>query len=113
MEYFINAFKQYADFTGRASRQDYWMFIVFYMIFLVLLGVLGAMLGTSLLTTLFSLVILVPSISITARRLHDIGRSGWWQLIGLLPLIGLIVMIIFLVQASDEDNEYGPGPQGM
>jgi uncharacterized membrane protein YhaH (DUF805 family) len=60
---------------------------------------------------LFALVMLVPSISIATRRLHNTGRSGWWQLISVVPLIGIIVLIVFLVQDSKQDNEYGPNPK--
>ena len=111
MEYFIGALKKYADFTGRARRQEYWMFVLFYLIFYVGLGVIDSMIGSMMLTTLYSLALLVPSISVTARRLHDTSRSGWWQLISLIPLIGLIVMIVFLVQDSHDENEYGANPK--
>ncbi|MFT7386980.1 MAG: uncharacterized membrane protein YhaH (DUF805 family) [Candidatus Endobugula sp.] len=60
---------------------------------------------------MFALVMLVPSISIATRRLHNTGRSGWWQLISVVPLIGIIVLIVFLVQDSKQDNEYGPNPK--
>ena len=63
------------------------------------------------LALIFALAMLVPSISIAARRLHDTGRSGWWQLISLIPLIGAIVLIVFLVQDSHEENQYGPNPK--
>ena len=111
MEYFTGALKQYADFNGRARRKEYWMFILFYMILYVALTVVGAVIGTVLLSTLFTLALLVPSISIAARRLHDTGRSGWWQLIALIPLIGAIVLIVFLAQDSHDENGYGPNPK--
>ena len=111
MEYFIGALKRYADFTGRAKRQEYWMFILFYVIFYLMLSVIDAVIGTPVLSSLYSLALFIPSISIAARRLHDTSRSGWWQLIALIPLIGAIVLIVFLVQDSHEDNEYGPNPK--
>ena len=111
MEYFIGALKRYADFTGRAKRQEYWMFILFYLIFYLMLSVIDAVIGTPVLSSLYSLALFIPSISIAARRLHDTSRSGWWQLIALIPLIGAIVLIVFLVQDSHEDNEYGPNPK--
>lgn len=110
MNYFTEAFKQYADFSGRATRKQYWMFILFYLIFYIVLAVIDGMLGTMFLAFIFSLVLLVPSISIAARRLHDTGRTGWWQLIALVPLIGAIVLIVFLVMESQDDNEYGARP---
>ena len=111
MEYFIDALKRYADFTGRAKRQEYWMFILFYLIFYLMLSVIDAVIGIPVLTSLYSLALFIPNISIAARRLHDTSRSGWWQLIALIPLIGTIVLIVFLAQDSHEDNEYGPNPK--
>lgn len=107
MEYFIGALKKYADFTGRARRKEYWMFTLVYMIINVVLGILGM----DIISGLFGLALLIPSISIAARRLHDTGRSGWWQLIVFLPIIGLIVLIVFLVQDSHDANNYGANPK--
>lgn len=111
MEYFIDAFRKYAEFSGRARRKEYWMFILFYVIFYVVLAIIDGVISSYVLTSIFALVCLVPSISIGARRLHDTGRSGWWQLIGLIPLIGAIVLIVFFAQDSHEDNEYGLNPK--
>lgn len=111
MEYFIGAIKKYATFSGRARRKEYWMFILFYMIFYIVLAVLDGLIGTILLSTVFSLLLLIPSISVAARRLHDTGRTGWWQLIAFIPLIGVIVLIVFLVQDSHDENQYGLNPK--
>ena len=111
MEYFLGAYKKYADFTGRARRQEFWMFILFYFIVSIVLGIIDSILGMQILGLLFSLGSLIPSLAIGARRLHDTGRSGWWQLLYIIPLIGLIIMIVFLVQDSQPDNEYGPNPK--
>tara|TARA_R110001583_G_scaffold5249_6_gene28656 strand:- start:230 stop:571 length:342 start_codon:yes stop_codon:yes gene_type:complete len=108
MEYFTEAFRKYAEFSGRASRKEYWMFILVYFLIYIAIAVVDYVLGTVWLASLFSLVVLLPSISITARRLHDTGRSGWWQLIYIVPLIGIIVMLVFLCQESVGDNQYGP-----
>ncbi|PKG58465.1 DUF805 domain-containing protein [Shewanella sp. Choline-02u-19] len=113
MDYFIGALKKYADFSGRARRTEFWMFILFYMIFSFLLGIIDSLLGLGVLTFIFSLGLLIPSLSIGARRLHDTGRSGWWQLIGIIPLIGLIVLIVFYVQDSHDENSYGDNPKGV
>lgn len=107
MDYFIGALKKYADFSGRARRKEYWMFILTYIIINVVLAVLGL----NVISMLVGLGLLIPSISIAARRLHDTGRSGWWQLIALLPLIGFIVLIVFLVQDGQETNDYGVNPK--
>ncbi|OEE57745.1 hypothetical protein A1OO_17365 [Enterovibrio norvegicus FF-33] len=112
MNYFLLALKNFAVFSGRARRKEYWMFILFYLIFSIVLTIVDQILGSAFLSLIFSLALLIPSISLTARRLHDTGRSGWWQLIALIPLVGAIVMIVFLVQDSKEDNEHGVNPKG-
>ena len=108
MEHFVDALKRYAEFSGRADRTQYWMYVLVYIIIYVVLSLIDKLLGSVVLALLFSLALLIPSISIGARRLHDIGRSGWWQLIALIPILGAIVLIVFYVQASDDDNQYGP-----
>jgi uncharacterized membrane protein YhaH (DUF805 family) len=107
MDYFIGALKKYADFTGRARRQEYWMFILIYMIINIVLAILGL----EVISALVGLGLLIPSISIAARRLHDTGRSGWWLLIALLPVIGIIVLIVFLAQDGHDTNDYGVNPK--
>ena len=111
MEYFVGAIKKYADFSGRATRKEYWMFVLFYLIFYVVLGMIDGLLGIMVLALIFSFALAIPSISLAARRLHDTGRSGWWQLISFVPLIGVIVLIVFLVQDSHAENEYGESPK--
>lgn len=113
MDYFIGALKKYADFTGRARRKEYWMFFLFYMIFYIVTAAVDTVLGMQMFSIIFSLALFVPSISIAARRLHDTGRSGWWQLIVLVPLIGLIILIVFLVQDSHDANSYGANPKSV
>lgn len=114
MEHFLSVVKQYANFQGRARRQEYWMFILFYFIFYVGAVIIDSITGIGLLALIYSLALLVPSLSVAARRLHDTGRTGWWQLLLLIPLIGAIVLIIFLVQDSTPgDNQYGPNPKGV
>lgn len=93
-------FNKYVDFSGRASRSEYWWFVLF--VFLVQLG-LG--LFSNWLALIFLLATLLPQIAAATRRLHDTGRSGWWQLIGLVPLIGWIVLIVFLAQESSEASQ--------
>ncbi|TYK67266.1 DUF805 domain-containing protein [Colwellia echini] len=107
MDYFLGALKKYADFSGRARREEFWMYTLIYMIINVVLAVLGL----DIVSALFGLALLIPSLSIGARRLHDTGRSGWWQLIVLLPIIGLIVLIVFYAQAGHDENDYGVNPK--
>lgn len=113
MEYFIGALKKYADFTGRARRKEYWMFTLFYLIFFLVTVGIDVALGTTFIATIYSLGLLLPSLAIGARRLHDTGRSGWWQLLCFIPVIGLIVMIVFLVQDSQDENDYGANPKAL
>jgi uncharacterized membrane protein YhaH (DUF805 family) len=107
MDYFIGALKKYADFNGRASRKEFWMYILFYMV----INIIFSVLGLDVISMIVGLMLFVPSISIGARRLHDTGRSGWWQLVYLVPLIGLIVMIFFLAQDGHDENDYGVNPR--
>lgn len=111
MDYFIGALRQYADFTGRTGRKEYWMYILMYFVFSLILGLLDDLLGINILTYTLSFALLVPTLSIGARRLHDTGRSGWWQLIAWLPIVGVIILIVFWAQDSHEDNDYGASPK--
>lgn len=95
--------RKYADFNGTASRSEYWWFVLFLVLGSAILSVFS-----DKLSLVFSLLTLLPSFAVAARRLHDIDRSGWWQLIGIIPLIGWIVMIYWLVQPS-QPNRYGAG----
>jgi len=88
-------FNKYADFSGRASRSEYWWFVLF----IVLVG-LAASIVSNAVSALFTLATLLPSLAAASRRLHDTGRSGWWQLVCLVPFVGLIVLIVFLAQES-------------
>ncbi len=113
MEWYLGVLKKYAVFTGRARRKEYWMFFLFNVIISIVLGVVDGVLGTAgILGALYGLAVLIPGIAVAIRRLHDTARSGWWLLIGFVPLVGLIVLIVFMVQDSvDEGNEYGPNPK--
>lgn len=113
MKYFVQALKQYADFKGRATRTEYWMYYLFYTIFYIVGAFIDGLVGLPVVTAIFTLGLLIPSISIAARRLHDTGRSGWWQLIAFIPVIGVFVLLYFLVQDSREDNRFGPNPKAV
>ena len=118
MNWYLDAWKNYANFKGRARRKAYWMFVLFNLIALVVLSFIEGAIGLSgqngygILTGLYTLAIILPLIALAVRRLHDTGRSGWWILIGLVPLIGPIVLIVFYVTDSQPgSNEYGPNPK--
>jgi len=100
-ESITTCFKKYADFNGRASRSEYWWFALF----IVIVSIVLSMISNEV-SGLFSLATLLPSIAAAARRLHDTNRSGWWQLIAFIPIIGWIVLIVFLAQEgkSAEDS---------
>ena len=108
--------KKYADFSGRAPRPEYWWFVLLYFVGYIIANIVDSILGLTPLvltygpvTMLFALAILLPSISVGVRRLHDTDRSGWWILIGLIPLIGAIVLLVFFVtEGTKGDNQYGP-----
>ena len=104
----------YADFEGRARRTEYWMFILVNVIITIVIGIIGAIIHFKALSTLYSLAVLVPSIAVGVRRLHDTGRTGWWLLISLIPLIGTIWIIILLATNGDQgSNEYGEDPKAI
>jgi uncharacterized membrane protein YhaH (DUF805 family) len=96
---------KYADFDGRATRSEYWWFVLFVVLVSAAISVVSHSLGT-----LFSLAVLVPSLAAATRRLHDTNRSGWWQLIALVPVVGLIVLIVLLaLEGSAEGGARGTG----
>jgi uncharacterized membrane protein YhaH (DUF805 family) len=119
MNWYLEVLKKYADFNGRARRKEYWMFFLFNIIITIVLVIVDGMLGTSavpgalgLLGALYSLALLVPGIAVAVRRLHDTGRSGWWILIGLVPFVGFIVLIVFMVQdGTPGENQFGKNPK--
>ncbi|MDD5405596.1 MAG: DUF805 domain-containing protein [Sulfurovaceae bacterium] len=104
-------FKKYSDFDGRASRSEYWWFALFIILGDILFSISNScesMSFSEILYIIFNLIVLLPSLAVGARRLHDTGKSGWWQLIGLIPIAGAIVLIVFFAQKpQDGDNQYG------
>ena len=113
MNWFLKALKQYTDFNGRARRKEYWMYILFYTIFSYAAMMVDYLLGTtSVFTGIYSLALLLPSIAVGVRRLHDIDKSGWMMLVGLIPLIGWIwLIVLFATEGTPGANEYGINPK--
>ena len=119
MNWYLHVLKNYAVFRGRAQRQEYWYFFLFNILISIafsfvdtLLATPGTEEGAGVLGTIYSLAVLIPSIAVGVRRLHDTGRTGWWMLIGLIPLIGALVLIYFFVLDSQPGtNEYGVNPK--
>lgn len=113
MSWFIKVVQNYAVFSGRAHRTEYWMFTLFFYIIYIVLAVVEAMvLGTPFAAGIFGLALLIPYLAVTARRLHDTNRSGWWILIALVPAIGGIVLLVFMVLDSEAgENRFGSNPK--
>lgn len=119
MNWYLAVLKKYAQFNGRSRRSEYWFFALFNFIIAFVLGyidgasgMLIAQVGIGVLGGLYTLFVLIPSLAVGVRRLHDTGRSGWWLLIGLIPIIGAIILIVFFVQDSQPgDNQHGPNPK--
>lgn len=120
MNWYLTVLKKYAEFSGRARRKEYWFFVLFNFLVVIVLSILDGIVGTldaeggiGLLSGIYSLGVLIPSIAVGVRRLHDTDRSGWWMLIGFIPIIGVIVLLIFFVlDSTPGENQYGPSPKG-
>jgi uncharacterized membrane protein YhaH (DUF805 family) len=110
-------FNKYVDFNGRARRSEFWWWTLFTVILGIVAGIIDAILGTrsasgtGVVGSLVNLAVLLPSLAVGARRLHDTGRSGWWQLLWLVCLVGWIFLIVWLCQDSQGDNKYGSSPK--
>lgn len=115
MEWALLPFKRYAQFEGRSCRKEYWYFFLLNLAVGLVVGALEGALGLpNLLGALVSLAFLIPGIAVGVRRLHDTNRSGWWLLIGLIPVVGWIVIIVFLAQKGDAgSNRFGSDPLGV
>lgn len=113
MKYYIRVFQNYVNFQGRDSRKQYWMFVLINIIVSGILFLISSLIGDSyqILSNIYGLALLVPGLAISIRRMHDIGKSGWWILIDLIPIIGVIWYIVLLCQPSQEGvNQYGDMP---
>ena len=101
-------FQKYVDFDGRATRSEYWWFILFYIVAYIGLAVVDAMLTGGLLIMVFALGMLIPNITVGVRRMHDIDKSGWWLLIGIIPLVGLVLIYFLAKKGTPGPNRFGP-----
>ncbi|WP_103535919.1 DUF805 domain-containing protein [Streptomyces sp. SM11] len=112
MDWYLAVLKNYAGFSGRARRKEYWMFALISFVISLVLSIIGGLIGTDFLSYIYTVAILVPALAVGVRRLHDTGRSGWWLLIALVPLVGAIVLIVFLAsEGKPETNQYGVNPK--
>lgn len=121
MHWYIDVLKKYTVFSGRARRKEFWMFFLFSAIISIILAVIDEFMGwqfemggdiIGFLSTLYYLAVVVPYLAVIFRRLHDTERSGWWILIAFIPLVGVLILLVFLIlQGTRGDNRYGPDPK--
>jgi uncharacterized membrane protein YhaH (DUF805 family) len=112
MNWYLAVLKNYAGFSGRARRREYWMFALFYLIALVVLSVIDQLVfGRAVLSLIYLVATVIPAVAVSVRRLHDTGRSGWWYFINLVPLVGGVLFLIFTVsEGNTGPNQYGSDP---
>ncbi|RJG42195.1 DUF805 domain-containing protein [Motilimonas pumila] len=121
MQWYINVWKNAFNFSGRARRKEYWMFYLINMLVSLALvfvdmAISGGSLesGVGILSIIYSFILVIPALAVTFRRLHDTSRSAWWILICLIPLVGAIILLIFMVLDSSEDeNKWGENPKAQ
>ncbi|HYN67677.1 MAG TPA: DUF805 domain-containing protein [Ornithinibacter sp.] len=113
-------FSKYATFSGRARRSEYWWWYLFVTLVFIVANVIDRAAGLTYgdatyaggwIASIAGLALLLPNLAVAVRRLHDTGRTGWWLLIGLVPLIGFVVLLYFFILDSENDNQYGPYPK--
>lgn len=112
MNWYLKCLRQYVDFSGRARRKEYWMFCLFNIIFGIILAILDALIGMNVLSVIYSIGVLLPSLAVCVRRLHDIGKSGWNYFLILIPLVGAIILLVwFCKQGESAGNKWGENPK--
>ena len=125
MNYFIDCItKKYCCFAGRARRKEYWMFVLFGFLSGFVLGLVGAFIAGAtevpafaFLGVIFGLALFLPGLGVAVRRLHDIGKSGWWLLLGIIPIVnwvgGIVLLVFYCLDSQPGENQYGPNPKGL
>jgi uncharacterized membrane protein YhaH (DUF805 family) len=119
MNWYLKVLRQYTDFNGRARRKEYWMFALFNFIFIIAAMIIDNVAGTTfgelpygLFYLLYVLAIILPGLAVTVRRLHDVGKSGWFYLIIFIPIVGGIwLLVLFFTDGVAGENQYGPNPK--
>lgn len=121
MNWYLKCLKQYFDFSGRARRKEYWMFCLFNVIVGIILEIIDSAIGLTfpvgivelgILGAIYSLLLFIPGLAVCVRRLHDIGKSGWFYLIGLIPFVGAIILLIwFCKEGEHKTNKWGDDPK--
>lgn len=121
MKWYLKVLQNYVNFSGRARRKEYWMFVLFNLIFggvaiLLdnLLGTANEYVGYGVIYILYTLAVMLPGLAVAVRRMHDVGKSGWMLLVTFIPLVGAIWLLVLLVRDSEPgENQYGPNPKEM
>jgi uncharacterized membrane protein YhaH (DUF805 family) len=109
-----SGFSNYVNFADRASRSEYWYWVLFIIIAEIVTSIIDYAIGAQVLTGIFGLATLLPNIAVAIRRLHDLDRTGWWIFLGLIPVIGTIILLIwFCTKGTDGPNRFGPDPLGL
>ncbi|WP_114950795.1 DUF805 domain-containing protein [Sphingosinicella terrae] len=131
MEYMFAPLKRYAEFSGRSRRKEYWLWVLFVLVAYFVLMYVDAALGLGgtadsyaeggsagfnmsggWLTMIFALAVFIPGLAVSIRRLHDIGKSGWFVLLAFVPLVNLYLLYLYVQPGTQGPNEYGPDPKG-
>lgn len=108
MNWYFQVLSKYAKFNGRARRSEYWSFALVNFFISIEIFIIDAVIGSfGMLGFLYSIAIIIPAIAVSVRRLHDTGHSGWNLLLAFIPIIGAIIILIYMVQDSISENEYG------
>lgn len=112
MNWYLTVVKEhYADFKGRARRKEYWMFTLINLIIAVVLGIVGGLIKFPFISTIYGLAVLLPGVAVGVRRLHDLGKSGWLLLLGLIPLVNFYLLYLFCLEGEKTTNAWGPDPK--
>ena len=120
MNYYLQVIRNYVNFNGRARRKEYWMFTLFNLIFFIVAATLDTVLGINFseltfygpIYLVYALFVMLPSLAVGVRRLHDVSKSGWWLLITFIPIVGTIwILVLLATDSTDGENEYGPNPK--
>ncbi len=113
MKWYLKVLQQYADFNGRAGREEFWMFVLFNIIFSLAANFLDYLFGSyGVISGIYGLVLIIPGLSVSVRRLHDVNKSGWMLLVGLIPIIGFIwLLVLMITDGTPGENQYGANPK--
>ena len=116
MQWFLKCLTQYADFTGRARRKEYWMFVLFslliyFLVAIVLVALSATESAINIVIGLLALSLMLPNLAVTIRRLHDTDRSGWWALLSFVPILSLVILVFMFLDGTSGGYRFGPDPK--